>query len=71
MKMKNFDKKIWEVAFPAALLLFLLAMGMRSLQDKNWVVELENRRTKPHLQWSVSQWMSGKYQKQFNEATAE
>ena len=60
-----------KIILPACVFIFLSVMGVCSLFEKEYVLEVENRKSNLYPEWQDSLWIEGEYQQKVNNAVAD
>lgn len=60
-----------KIILPACVFIFLSVMGVCSLFEKEYVLEVENRKSNLYPEWQDSLWIEGEYQQKVNDAVAD
>ena len=60
-----------KIILPACVFIFLSVMGICSLFEKEYRLEIENRASNLYPEWQDSLWIEGEYQQKVNDAVAD
>ncbi len=60
-----------KIILPACVFIFLSVMGVCSLFEKEYRLEIENRMSNLYPEWQDSLWIEGEYQQEVNNAVAD
>jgi hypothetical protein len=60
-----------KIILPACVFIFLSVMGICSLFEKEYMLEIENRKSNLYPEWLDSLWIEGEYQRKVNDAVAD
>ena len=60
-----------KIILPACFFIFLSVMGICSLFEKEYRLEIENRMSNLYPEWQDSLWIEGEYQQEVNNAVAD
>ena len=60
-----------KIILPACFFIFLSVMGICSLFEKEYRLEIENRKSNLYPEWQDSLWIEGEYQQEVNNAVAD
>ncbi len=60
-----------KIILPACVFIFLSVMGICSLFEKEYRLEIENRMSNLYPEWQDSLWIEGEYQQEVNNAVAD
>lgn len=60
-----------KIILPACVFIFLSVMGICSLFEKEYRLEIENRKSNLYPEWQDSLWIEGEYQQKVNDAVAD
>lgn len=60
-----------KIILPACVFIFLSVMGICSLFEKWYRLEIENRMSNLYPEWQDSLWIEGEYQQKVNDAVAD
>lgn len=60
-----------KIILPACVFIFLSVMGVCSLFEKEYMLEIENRKSNLYPEWQDSLWIEGEYQQEVNDAVAD
>jgi len=60
-----------KIILPACVFIFLSVMGVCSLFEKEYRLEIENRASNLYPEWQDSLWIEGEYQQKVNDAVAD
>ena len=60
-----------KIILPACVFIFLSVMGVCSLFEKEYRLEIENRMSNLYPEWQDSLWIEGEYQQKVNDAVAD
>ena len=60
-----------KIILPACVFIFLSVMGICSLFEKEYRLEIENRMSNLYPEWQDSLWIEGEYQRKVNDAVAD
>ena len=60
-----------KIILPACVFIFLSVMGICSLFEKEYRLEIENRMSNLYPEWQDTLWIEGEYQQEVNNAVAD